>query len=304
MVLSVLVLLLALELFFRATSSRISQDVAKIEKLDEVANKLGAAQPSRILFVGNSILRDGNDTDQFTNLIEEEESSANLTAYAVHPDSSHAVIWDYMLSRYFIAPGSHPEDVVIVTGRIHLRDQHANPTDLGGYYVCTSDIKRYLKTDAESLDDVIFFFLGRFSETARMRKRVSPRIYDILLPYYQENWIHLNRPRKFTASAEKTDKKSASTSPTISTDHLESIIEMHRRNEIRLTVVKAPMPKPYELDPEILSLLDQSNVSVLDMSNLPSLTIDHFADEDHLNSSGKSIFTKALAAAMAKYWRG
>lgn len=300
-VLGLLVLtFVVLEFFFASAAPHLSQDVAKIEGLNNLSEELASKYPHRILFLGNSILLAGIDPELFVSLSGNSPIASPPSVFMAHPDSSNIVIWSYLLDRYFLNRESYPEEVVIVTGRTHLEDQYANPVDLGGYYVDQPDVRRFLNLDAQSFDDKCHFFLGRWSETFRIRKRVSPRVYDAILPHFQENWIHLHSPRPKLVRPGDIENTPIKADSPVSTTHLETIINRLQQNQIRLTIVKAPMPTPYVLHPEIQTLINSHSIDLIDMSDLAAIGPDHFADADHLTPSGKILFTRALADAMNK----
>jgi hypothetical protein len=308
--LGVTVFLLTLELLLRSVGSRLSHDVKNISGIESVATALEQAPPPRVLFVGNSILLAGIDPIQFQRAISAQPGAAKISTFIVHPDSSHATVWDYLLHRYFIEPEKLPDDVFLVSGRVHLADREMSSVELGGYYVSNRDIVRYFNLDNGGFDEGVGFFLGRISAIARLRKRVSPRIFDVMLPFYQENWSLLHHGpepamSKTSASAlpNRSDEELLEWPESSSTTrHLQSIADTLREKGIRLTIVLAPMPRPYKLDPGIEAMIEERDIRLLDMRQLPGLRAEDFADQEHLNETGREIFTNALAKEVANYW--
>ncbi|MDI1312634.1 hypothetical protein [Prosthecobacter sp.] len=297
-VLCLLALLAALELMLRASGHRLSHDIENIREIGLTSQTLAAAPPPRVLFVGNSITQAGVDPALFTAEARRHGADPQLSLYTAYPDSSHAAIWDYLLDRYFIEPGHLPEDVVIVTGRVHLLDAPANQAQLGAYYVSLTDVPYYLRNDASSADSVIEFMLGKAFSVMTLRTRVSPRLFNVLLPYYQENWFILNRAAMKGALVAKPAPQSEAP-----TTHLRHLVQSLKQRGVRLTVVAAPMPHPYVMHHSVVKALAQEQIDILDLNPIPGLTADHFADEDHLNKLGKDIFTRALSAALPNHWR-
>lgn len=297
-VVSLLALLAALEVMFCISGHHLSHDIENIREISRTAKTLAAAPPQRVLFIGNSITQAGLDPTLFTAEAKQHGADPQLSVYTAYPDSSHATIWDYLLDRYFIEPGQLPEDVVIVTGRVHLLDAPTNQAQLGAYYVSWSDVPYYLRHDAPSADSLIEFMLGKSFTLMTLRNRVSPRLFNVLLPYYQENWFILNRAAMKGALVAKPDTQSEAP-----TTHLKHLVQGLKQRGIRLTVVVAPMPRPYVMHPSVVATLAREQVGVLDLNPIPGLTADHFADEDHLNNLGKEIFTRALSAALPNHWQ-
>lgn len=297
-VLSLLALLAALEVMFCISGHHLSHDIENIREISRTAKTLAAAPPQRVLFVGNSITQAGLDPALFAAEAKQHGADPQLSIYTAYPDSSHATIWDYLLDRYFIEPGQLPEDVVIVTGRVHLLDAPTNQAQLGAYYVSWSDVPYYLRHDAPPADSMIEFMLGKSLTLMTLRNRVSPRLFNVLLPYYQENWFILNRAAMKGALVAKPDTQSEAP-----TTHLKHLVQSLKQRGVRLTVVAAPMPHPYVLHRSVAAALAQEQIDVVDLNPIPGLTAEHFADEDHLNNLGKEIFTRALSAALPNHWR-
>lgn len=291
--------LLALEGFFRASGARLSADAVKIERIGQVAAKLNRAAPPRVLMLGNSILGAGVDTARLQTGMNESPDAREWDVEAVTPDSSHVTIWDYLVSRYFVGPGLMPEELVLVTGRMHLVDAPANLSHLAAYYVANRDLARFFAEDTHSFEQRLEFLLGRWYVPMRFRQRVSPRVFDVLLPNYQENWHILNQASLNTPLAVR---KGRGDEPA-TTRHLAHLLKQAEEKGTRVTVVLAPMPKPYTLHPAVQSMLDQAGVRVVNVNPVPGLGESHFADADHLNEAGKALFTEALIPALAKTLR-
>lgn len=291
--------LLAVELALLATGARLSRDVENIKRISEVADDLKKREAPRVLFVGNSILLAGLDPGRFETAVADHGGRVSVSM--VHPDSSGATVWDYLLNRYFVERGALPEDVILVSGRRHLLDQSAKTVELGGYYVSDADIPRFFSLENAGIDAAASFFLGRYSATARLRHRFSPRIFDFMLPHFQENWILLHRPPG-TGGKEETIGRSPPTLALAPVRHLEAMARTLRERGVRLTVVQAPAREPYEIEPVVADLIATESLQLADLREIPGIGPESFADLDHLNESGKVAFTAALASRLAKQW--
>ncbi|MEN3942448.1 hypothetical protein WJU23_14210 [Prosthecobacter sp. SYSU 5D2] len=291
-------LLTLLECFFRVKGGRLSSDVRNIESIAQVAEEVSAAPTPRWLFVGNSLLQAGVDPVLLRKEMLTYGAPQNLGIFMAYPDSSHMKIWDYLVERYFAETDCLPDKLVLVTGRMHLADAPANVSHLGAYYVSWRALPRYLKEDGGSSEAVAEFFVGRSMALMRSRQRVSPRVFDILLPHYQENWHLLNEAAMQGPLVEKVGQASKA----YETRHLRHFIRLLSERKVELLVVKAPMQHSYELPEEILEVLGQAGVPVVDVNPLLQLGAEHFADADHLNEAGRVLFTRALGEALGKGW--
>lgn len=297
-VLSLAALLLVLESVFAITGHRLSHDVENIRQISATAKALQSTPPPRVLFVGNSLTQAGLDPALLKEEAVKRGFDPRLSIFTAYPDSSHATIWSYLLDRYFLEPDCVPENVVIITGSRHLLDAPPNHNALGAYYVSNRDIPYYLRHDAGSIENAMDFLLGRCSSTITLRRRVSPRVFDVLLPYYQENWYLLSQ-----ASMKGALVAGHQSSEDVSTDHFRRFAAKLKERGVRLTLVAAPMPNPYVIHPSVVAAMKENQLDVLDMNPIPGLTAGHFADADHLNAQGKEIFTRALAAELPNRWR-
>ena len=294
-VLAVLVVLGVVELFFRAAGHRLSQDVAATEQIAKTAAQMSAAPKPRLLIVGNSMAREGIDPALLESELKAAKGAAAPSVFISYPDSSHAFVWDYLLEKNFLRSDGRPDEVILVTGRQHLLDSPGNHSHMGAYYVSWSDAPRYLREDAPGFDARAEFLLGRLSATYSMRARVSPRVFDAILPHYQENWVILNR----AALAGKGVALSGN-NETGATRHLGHLARSLKARGVRLTIVAAPLPYAYTISPPVLSALKELDVPLIDLNPIAGIDGSSFLDADHLNASGKAIFTRALAKALAR----
>lgn len=288
--LAVLAMLAGLEVFFRLAGGRLSEDVVSTRAIASTAGELAAASPPRTLIVGNSMAREGVDPDLLAKEITAGGDDSAHSFFLVYPDSSHALVWEYLLRKQFIGSGIVPENVILVAGRQHLFDAPGNNSQMGAYFVSWRDSLRFIREETGSVDEAAEFLLGRMSDAYSMRARVSPRVFDFLLPHYQENWVILNR-----AALAGRGTALAGADAGGATRHLRGIAELLREKNCRLIVALAPLPYAYELHPGLAADLRELSIPVVNVNPLPGIGPDCFSDADHLNEKGRGLFTKALA---------
>ena len=294
-VLAVLLMLGVVEVFFRTAGHHLSQDVVSTKQIAKTADELAAAPKPRLLIVGNSMARESVDPALLESELKQTNAAAARSVFMAYPDSSHALVWDYLLEKHFVKKDQAPDELIIVTGRQHMLDSPGNHSHMGAYYVSWSAAPRYLREDTPSFDAGAEFLLGRLSATYSMRARVSPRVFDVILPHYQENWVILNR----AALAGKGVALSGNNN-TGTTRHFEHLARTLKSRGVRLTLVAAPLPYSYEIAPPVLSALKELEVPLINLNPIAGINDGSFADADHLNASGKAVFTRALAKALAK----
>ncbi len=287
-VISVLALLAATEIFFRTAGNHLSEDVISTSDIARTAESVANAPPPRLLVLGNSLARKGIDPKL---LASEMKQQAVFMAY---PDSSHALVWDYLLTRHFVETGSLPDELLIITGGQHLLDSPGNDSHMGAYYVSWREVPRYLREDVATTDQAIEFLLGRTSSAFSMRSRISPRMFDAVLPYYQENWEILNR----AAMAGKGTALSGAVKGG-TTRHLRHLLTTLIEKGVSVKVVLAPMPSIYQLDEQVALTLGELKIPIINLNPISGIGPESFADADHLNEAGQVVFTRALAKALA-----
>lgn len=293
---AVLIVLGVVEVFLRTAGHRLSQDVVATQQIVKTAAELAAAPKPRLLIVGNSMAREGIDPALLESELKAAKGAAAPSVFIAYPDSSHALVWDYLLEKYFVRDDSKPDEVLLVTGRQHLLDSPSNHASMGASFVSWAATPRYLRDDAQSFDGGAEFLLGRLSSTYSMRARVSPRVFSLLLPHYEENWVILNR----AALAGRGVALSGNVYDNVTTRHFEHLAKFSKEKGVRLTVVAAPLPYRYEIVSPVQRALKQLNVPVVDLNPVAGIDARSFSDADHLNAAGKTVFTRALAKALAK----
>ncbi|WP_449067155.1 hypothetical protein [Prosthecobacter sp.] len=293
MILSVLVMLVAIEVFFRLAGHRLSADVAGIRDIKATAAQMAATPAPRLLFVGNSLSREGIDPQALQAGLKSAGSKTSV--FMAYPDSSHALVWDYLLSCYFADAPSRPEEVILVSARIHLLDAPGNVSQMGAYYVSWDDAWRFLKDEAVSVDERVEFFLGRFFATYAMRAKVNPRVFDVLLPHYQENWSILNRAALMGRGTALSGAVSGGT-----TRHLRHVVGLLKGKGVRVRVLKVPMPNLYPLDVSVDAALKELDVPVIDLNPVPGISPENFPDGEHLNAAGRVALTRALVTELSR----
>jgi hypothetical protein len=56
--------------------------------------------------------------------------------------------------------------------------------------------------------------------------------------------------------------------------------------------------QPYELDPEMLSVIRDGGMEFADLRQVPELTPEMYADDIHLNETGRPVYSRYLATAI------
>src|SRR5690606_20015032 len=118
----VLAALLLVEVGVRAVEERLSIDVRHINRMDEIVTALVAAPGPSVLFVGNSLTREGVDLELMrAGLAANRAGEWNVAA--VYPDDTAVLDWLYLYDRYVVENDAVPDVVVVGFGIWHLEDR-------------------------------------------------------------------------------------------------------------------------------------------------------------------------------------
>lgn len=293
-VLLVLVLaLLLLEALVRCFAGSLSLDLHNILETPKTATRIASAPKDvrTVLVVGNSLARKGVDLA----LLSQNTAWSGFTIEPeiFAPDGSSVVQWDWGMKRYFANTDSHPDIILLFTGRVHLLDLQTSPETLGAYYVGIPDLIEALKSMPGS-EDALCLFLGRTSHLLANRDRVRTRIGYSYLPGFEAVWPAL------TAANEAEPEATGGQSPDASTASLARLIATTKEMGSELHVFSVPMPDAYEMPLPVLQLLEKTNTPFQDFSALPGITPDRFPDHYHLDETGAKIFTRAILTSLQR----
>lgn len=285
--------LLVMETLVRCFAGKLSLDVRNTIETPKIAGRFASTPDDEqtVLVVGNSLARCGLDTSQLgrnTGWTHDQDERIISTEFFA-PDASSVVQWNWGIRRYFANARSHPDIILLFTGRNHLLDLPTSPETLGAYYVGTSDLGEALKS-MQSSEQAIDLMVGASSHLFANRYRIRPRICYPYLPGFKIAWPALTEVRDTNTGA------SDQSSPSPGTKSLERLIKTVHEMGSELHVISVPMPEPYALPQPVLRLLEEANIPYHNLSTVPGIEISNFPDGYHLDKSGASIFTKALLA--------
>jgi hypothetical protein len=289
---------LLMEGLVRCFAGSLSEDLRNTLATPKTAARIARAtdEVRTVLVVGNSLARRGVDLE----LLNQETGwpkdgkKFGVEAEQFTPDATSAVQWDWGIKRYFANTGSHPDVILIITGRAHLLDFPASPETLGAYFVGAPDLGVALKS-MDSSEEALKLLLGRTSHVLANRDRVRTRIGYSYLPGFEIAWPKLTAVND--ASAEAPDRQPQ----TANTESLKRLIATATEMGSDLHVFSVPMPKPYQLPENVIRLLENSKIPFHNLSSLPGIDTDHFPDNYHLDKSGARTFTRALLHALQRH---
>jgi hypothetical protein len=288
---------LLMEAGVRCFAGSLSLDLRNTLATPKTAERFARAsgEVRTVLVVGNSLARCGVDLALLSRDASWsqgwEEDGIEVELFA--PDASSVVQWNWGLRRYFANTGSHPDVILLFTGRTHLLESSTSPETLGAYYIGTSDLGEAFKS-MQGNEDSIHLLLGATSHLLANRDRVRTRIGYSYLPGFEIAWPTLTAGSD--AGSEATDRQ-----PKIaSTESLERFITTAREMGSDLYVFGVPMPEPYLLPEPVIQLLEKYQVPLHNLSSVPGIEVTNFPDDYHLDESGAQTFTQALIRILNK----
>ncbi len=286
----VLAVLLLCEIAMRLTETSLSRDLVHIRAIPRIAEDMTAKPGIRVLFLGNSQTRCGVDERVFASECD-AEGTPRMSVARVFPDATSVVIWFYAFKRFFIDSGRIPDILVVNFSGRHLQDPSAvNATVLGGFYARMDDMPEIFRNDIKEFGDRAEFLLAAWSSAFANRERVSPRVLDVLVPFYRSNSELVNKSIGGKASRR-------STAPTYGT--LKRLLRLAAENNVKVIAVAMPLATKYSVDPQLKNVIEEAGMKFIDARKVDGLKPKLFPDGFHMNSEGAAIYSRYLARTLA-----
>ena len=283
---------LTVEGIIRLIEPKLSRDLAQIRNTPQVAEELRNHQGTKVLVLGNSLTRQSMDAALLTEGLKSSGRS-NPGVFFLVPDGTNMPNWDYGLDRYFLHPGAIPDEVIVGTGPLHLRDSFGDASRLAAYYVDNADLKRAWSEDLPSWEEKCEFVMSRLSVFHASRHRIKPHVFGRLIPHYFdiEQWINTQRD-----TAQQRLGKGPVAHETFR--HLTHLLEACRQAGVKVRLVSIPLPEPYQTSQASLDVIEAGGATWLPLSDIPGLTPGNFPDGYHLDPEGAKVFTSHLVEAL------
>lgn len=294
-------MLVALELGMRFVEPTLSLDIRHIQQVPAIATSMRGAGEPRILFLGNSLTRNGVDLDLLGAGLEVTGTS-RPSLHAIYPDDTTVLDWLYILESSIVRAGAAPEMIVIGFANHHLVDTPVRPVQtyrLGRYFTDWQDLPRLFRYDVTDLDDRVSVVLSKLSAAFANRERLSARVLD-LLPGHRASARHVNDVLGGgTQGAENggdSDLHATATVPTY--DRMTRLVQLANSAGSRLLFVAMPVRDEYELPGGLVEAVVGAGGQLIDLRDVEGLTREHFLDSLHLSPNGAEIYSAALVNAL------
>jgi hypothetical protein len=284
----VVVALLALECGMRMGGSVLSTDLRHIRQIPNLASELAGADGTRVLFLGNSLTREGFDPETFSRSLQ-ESSTTPTESRSVYPDDTTIVEWSALFKHYFIDADRVPDVLVLGFARDHLSDgTQVHPSRLARFYTSLSDIPRIFRYEVIDFEGRFEYLLSYVSSAFGNRRRVPRRFFDLWIPHFREF-------RRVINENLQADPSSVTSRPLRSYKRLEQFIHLLKAQDVHTVLVAMPIAAGYPLDASLCGTLDIHGIELIDARSVPGISPTSYRDGQHLNPGGARTYTKWLA---------
>lgn len=282
-------LVITFDLLVGVASRRLTVDAQHVEAIPELVASLEGAEGTTVLFVGNSVTREGVDVDAIEAVAPD---SLNVKAVALHPDDTTIADWLPLYDHFVAGSGVEPDLVVVpfVTGQLR-DDRETNPSRIGRDYTATGDLVGRLR-DLDGLSPRFELVMAHLSNTYANRERLSRRGLE-LLPRYPELVQGIN------AEAVE-DRDAALEDVQASYERLRRLRDVVRSGGGRLVIVAMPTRFDYSIDETLERSAAELDVELIDL-RMVDVSESDFRDGLHLKESGAQVVTATLAEQL---WPG
>ena len=267
------------EIFLRHFEGELSKDVLHEREIVQIFKS-----KNNIIFLGNSLTREGIDQSLFNqSMIEIYGENSNI-GY-VYPDDTSIIEWYYIIKSY-MDNDFLPEYLFInfAANQLHSSDIKFEEIQRIAGFINFTQILSVIIDENLDIGQSMDLILCKVSKIYKHRERILRRIFDnipnyrltsrkyneILKKHYPGNIVHENK-------------------------HLKNILSIFSLNGSKVIFCSLPIGLNYSLDKSCFTLIENSkNAILLDLQNINLYNDSHFSDGFHLNSSGSKILTETI----------
>jgi hypothetical protein len=293
---ALLIILLFVEMGIRIFETRLSGNINHIFSIPEIARQIDHFDKGpAVVFMGNSLTNNAIDSGLLDELLRNQLANPIQTS-KVTPDGTALSDWYCIYHNQLMPLRRPPSHIVIGFAWAQLSDQYPiNPTRLGGFFCKASDVGSLSETGLTRHQQFLRFLAGAASHVYVNREAIRNRILDALIPDYQLITQQLNEADAARDTGSSTAEKK------YSYQLLQALLQSINRTGSQVILIAMPVVNNYELDEQLIKISAQLQVPLLDMRHVDGLTDTMFEDTIHLNSSGRSKFSKYITEMIAPY---
>lgn len=286
--------LAAAELAGRFTGRWLSVDESHVREIPEIARRLHAGPPPRILFLGNSLTRCGVDLEAFRAELR-VRGVPDVACEKVVPDGTGISEWYYYFKRHFADANETPDVVIVGFQGATASDQNLVRVEKLGQDACTlRDIPELFTSDVEGFGDRVQFLLSYCFYSVGKQTNMQHRVLSWVVPNYIQETQELNQV------VQSGRKKNAPSAPPRSTyRRLERLMSMLRRIDVRGVFVAMPGATDQTLDPMLVETVREGGMTFVDGRRIERLGAERFFDGVHMDAAAADVYSRFVAGAIA-----
>lgn len=289
----VLAVLVAAEIALRGLLPHLSKDIVHLQQVPDRIEHLSNSEGARVLFLGNSITREGIDIKQFEDQLEIHRAFA---VAEIHPDDTAIAEWFYAYLHFLELPERNIDELIICFAEDQLQDRPSiNVRRIAANYSDWGTMLNAFQEEELSLDQQAEFILARLFVSFAYAERIQKRLLDYLIPYYRKTAGIIN-----TSLQDPTNHGEGLTSSHPTYRRLQRLIGLLEARKVNCMVFAFPIGTNYELDPGLEQLLKTHRISFDDVRDLQGIGSKNFPDGYHMDESAAQIVTTAVAKKVSE----
>jgi hypothetical protein len=293
-VVAVILLLAGAEIGLRAGGRLLSGDVAHLESVPGIVDRVVSGSGEGVLFLGNSLVGQGID-DRLLEARLREAGAASGAVAKVNPDGTTVMEWNYLLRHRLAGKASNIGALVLGFGPAHLADRA--PTEslqrMALYHVGPEDMAPFVRDELRSVEDRAAFHAARWLRILALGERVQPRVLDRLIPGYRDQVTLLLGPRN-GAGGDPAPGAGIPDPGRPSHRYLAAMVDHAAGTGLPLVLLPMPEAGTWTLLPGEREIIERCGVTVLDLRDIVDLPPERFPDGVHMDAQGRTEWSEAL----------
>jgi hypothetical protein len=288
-VLAVIGTLVCGEVALRAIEARLSGDLRHIIEIPEIVERFRETRPPRVLFLGNSLTREGVDRDAFGEELE-QTGRYSVSSGLIHPDDTTIVDWYYIYRRFIAERGVRPDILVLGFIGPQLNDgQQLHVNRLARYFAGRPLMGEAFRSDVKDFDGRVQYFLSANSTLFASAERLRVRILLAVIPSFRTGSQIVNH------AIQAGQRRKTNGSPAFS--QLDRFLRMVTEQGTKVVIVAMPQPQFYPV-PDLLIHTVRQRAFYFDLRKVQGVDESEFIDGFHLSPRGAALYSKALAGLL------
>lgn len=278
-----LAVLVVCEFVLRFSVTAWSADAAEMRRVIAVQTAIRSHMQPTVLFLGNSLTREGVRVDALTGAGGVSGGSAART-FKISLDDTTVIDWYYLFERYFYKSRTTPDVLILNYAGRQLDDSSAVQTNRLALSVGWTALTELFENDVRQLGGRADYALSVAWYSFAYRDRIRNRVLGEIVPAYRETAARVNAGLRNRAGDDRPTYK-----------RLRRLLHLCHVSDTLLVIVAICTPRPEQLDPELVRVVHRDGGIVVDLRKVEGLAEGDYADGYHLNAHGAVIYSQALA---------